>query len=97
AFIKLAATLQSTRVLPLGGLGLLLGIDRFMATGSAVTNVIGNAVAVLAIARWDGAFDREKFRRLLAARTLNAASSAPDLSAHAQSSSSGADAIRHVR
>ena len=68
AFIKLAATLQSMRTLPLGGLGLLLGIDRFMATGSAVTNMIGNAVAVLAIARWDHAFDRTKFRRYLDSR-----------------------------
>jgi aerobic C4-dicarboxylate transport protein len=68
AFIKLAATLQSMRTLPLGGLGLLLGIDRFMATGSAVTNVIGNAVAVLAIARWDNAFDREKFYQYLDSR-----------------------------
>jgi len=68
AFIKLAATLQSTRALPLSGLGLLLGIDRFMATGSAVTNVIGNAVAVLAIAKWDNAFDKVKFQQCLADR-----------------------------
>jgi aerobic C4-dicarboxylate transport protein len=69
AFIKLAATLQSNGGLPLGGLGLLFGIDRFMATGSAVTNMIGNAVAVLAIAKWDDAFDRDKFYRCLAARS----------------------------
>lgn len=68
AFIKLAATLQSMRTLPLGGLGLLLGVDRFMATGSAVTNMIGNTVAVLAIARWDNAFDRAKFYRYLDSR-----------------------------
>jgi aerobic C4-dicarboxylate transport protein len=68
AFIKLAATLQSNPVLPLSGLGLLFGIDRFMATGSALTNMIGNAVAVLAIAKWDGAFDRAKFYSCLAAR-----------------------------
>ena len=68
AFIKLAATLQSTRALPLGGLGLLFGIDRFMATGSSVSNMIGNAVAVFAIARWDGAFDRQKFLRYLGTR-----------------------------
>jgi aerobic C4-dicarboxylate transport protein len=68
AFIKLAATIQSTRALPISGLGLLFGIDRFMATGSAVTNVIGNAVAVLAIAKWDNAFDPVKFQKCLAAR-----------------------------
>jgi len=80
AFIKLAATLQSVRVLPLGGLGLLLGIDRFMATGSAVTNMIGNAVAVLAIARWEKAFDREKFYRYLASKGAEAA--APGEASH---------------
>jgi aerobic C4-dicarboxylate transport protein len=66
AFVKLAATLESTRTLPLGGLGLLLGIDRFMATGSAVTNMIGNAVAVIAIGSWDNAFDRAQFHQALA-------------------------------
>ncbi len=68
AFIKLAATIQSTRALPTSGLGLLFGIDRFMATGSAVTNVIGNAVAVLAISKWDNAFDPVKFQKCLAVR-----------------------------
>lgn len=68
AFIKLAATLQAMRTLPLGGLGLLFGIDRFMATGSSVTNMIGNTVAVLAIARWDNAFDRTKFNQYLTTR-----------------------------
>lgn len=72
AFIKLAATLQSMRTLPLGGLGLLLGVDRFMATGSALTNMIGNTVAVLAIAKWEKAFDRDKFYRFLAAQSADA-------------------------
>jgi len=71
AFIKLAATLESMRTLPLGGLAPLLGIDRFMATGSSVTNMIGNAVAVLAIAKWDHAFDRAKYQRFVESRKLN--------------------------
>ncbi|KXU87259.1 C4-dicarboxylate transporter [Paraburkholderia monticola] len=62
AFIKLAATMESVRVLPLGGLGLLFGIDRLMATATALTNMIGNAVAVLALAKWEGAFDIDTFR-----------------------------------
>lgn len=61
AFIKLAATMESVRALPLGGLGLLFGIDRLMATCTALTNMIGNTVAVLAIARWEHALDTEKF------------------------------------
>jgi aerobic C4-dicarboxylate transport protein len=57
-----------------------LGIDRFMATGSAVTNRIGNAVAVLVIARWEKAFDREKFYRYLASQGAEAA--APGEASH---------------
>jgi aerobic C4-dicarboxylate transport protein len=62
AFIKLAATMESVRALPLGGLGLLFGIDRLMATATALTNMIGNTVAVLALAKWEGAFDIDTFR-----------------------------------
>jgi aerobic C4-dicarboxylate transport protein len=63
AFIKLAATLQSVKSLPLGGLGLLFGIDRMMATATALTNIVGNTMAVFAIARWEGAFDPAAFER----------------------------------
>jgi aerobic C4-dicarboxylate transport protein len=66
AFIKLAATLQSVRVLPLNGLGLLFGIDRLMATCTALTNVVGNTVAVFAIARWENALDTSKLDAYLA-------------------------------
>ncbi|OLL33268.1 C4-dicarboxylate transporter DctA [Burkholderia sp. SRS-W-2-2016] len=62
AFIKLAATMESVRVLPLGGLGLLFGIDRLMATCTALTNMIGNTVAVIALAKWEHAFDADAFR-----------------------------------
>ena len=67
-FIVLAATLETTGKIPVAGLAIIFGIDRFMATGSSVTNVIGNVVAVLAIARWDNAFDRGKFHRFLASK-----------------------------
>ncbi|WP_296262743.1 MULTISPECIES: cation:dicarboxylate symporter family transporter [unclassified Pseudomonas] len=63
AFIKLAATLQSVQTLPLSGLGLLFGIDRIMATATALTNIVGNTIAVFAIARWEGAFNPEDFKR----------------------------------
>ncbi|RYC30277.1 cation:dicarboxylase symporter family transporter [Lichenibacterium minor] len=65
AFIKLAATLQTVRALPLSGLGLLFGIDRLMATCTALTNVVGNTVAVFVVARWEGSFDRAKFDRYM--------------------------------
>ncbi|WP_126243039.1 cation:dicarboxylate symporter family transporter [Burkholderia gladioli] len=63
AFVKLAATLQSVRSLPLAGLGLLFGIDRIMATATALVNVVGNTMAVFAIARWEGLFDTAAFHR----------------------------------
>jgi len=61
AFIKLAATLQTVRTLPLNALGLLFGVDRLMSTCIAATNVVGNTVAVFVIAKWEGAFDRSRF------------------------------------
>lgn len=65
AFVKLAATLQSVRVLPLGGLPLLLSVDRIMAIAIALTNIVGNTVAVLVLAKWERAFDRERFEAFL--------------------------------
>ncbi len=55
-FITLAATLSSMDVLPVAGLALLLGVDRFMSEARAITNLIGNAVATVVIAKWEGAF-----------------------------------------
>jgi aerobic C4-dicarboxylate transport protein len=66
AFIKLAATLQTVRALPLNGLGLLFGIDRLMATCTALTNVVGNTVAVFVVAKWEKAFDPAKFEAYIA-------------------------------
>jgi aerobic C4-dicarboxylate transport protein len=61
AVIKLAATLQSVHVVPLGSLGLLFGIDRVLAIATSTTNVIGNSVAVIVICKWEKLFDRERF------------------------------------
>ncbi|WP_233838300.1 cation:dicarboxylate symporter family transporter [Paraburkholderia sp. ZP32-5] len=62
AFIKLAATMESVKALPLNGLGLLFGIDRPMATATAVTNMIGNAVAVVTLSKVEQGLDTERFR-----------------------------------
>ncbi len=59
----MAATLQSVKTLPLGGLGLLFGVDRIMATIMAITNIIGNTLAVYAVARWENAFDADAFEK----------------------------------
>jgi aerobic C4-dicarboxylate transport protein len=57
-FITLAATLMVVPSVPVAGLALILGIDRFMSEARALTNIIGNGVASIVIARWEGALDR---------------------------------------
>ena len=59
-FITLAATLSSTGTVPVAGLALILGIDRFMSEARAITNLIGNGVATMVVARWEGALDLER-------------------------------------
>ena len=58
-FIVLAATLSAVGNIPVAGLALILGIDRFMSEARAITNVIGNGVATLVIARWTGDLDTQ--------------------------------------
>ena len=59
-FIVLASTLAATRTVPVEGVALLLGVDRFMSEARAITNLIGNGVATLVVARSEGAFDDAK-------------------------------------
>ena len=59
-FITLAATLAVTGTIPVVGIALILGVDRFLSEARAVTNFIGNAVATLVIARWNGDYDVHK-------------------------------------
>ena len=70
-FIVLAATLPLVGNLPVGGLALILGVDRFMSEARALTNVIGNGVASLVIARWTGDLDRDTLARQLQSRPAN--------------------------
>jgi aerobic C4-dicarboxylate transport protein len=67
-FVTLAATLQTTHAIPVAGLSLILGIDRFMSEARALTNLVGNSVATVVVARWEGAFDRERARCVLEGR-----------------------------
>ena len=64
-FIVLASTLASLKVVPVEGLALLLGVDRFMSEARAITNLIGNAVATVVIARSERAFDEVKMREAI--------------------------------
>jgi aerobic C4-dicarboxylate transport protein len=59
-FITLAATISSFDSLPVAGLALLLGVDRFMSEARAITNLIGNGVATIAIGCWEGSVDRDR-------------------------------------
>ena len=52
-FVTLAATLSVVHTIPLAGLALILGVDRFMSEARAITNLIGNAVATIVVSRWE--------------------------------------------
>ncbi len=67
-FITLAATLAVVPSVPVAGMALILGIDRFMSECRALTNFIGNAVATLVVARWEGELDVEQMQAALAAK-----------------------------
>ncbi|HXV01684.1 MAG TPA: C4-dicarboxylate transporter DctA [Caulobacteraceae bacterium] len=65
-FITLALTLSAVGVIPVAAMALILGVDRFLSEGRALTNVIGNGVATLAVARWEGTLDSERLAEELA-------------------------------
>jgi aerobic C4-dicarboxylate transport protein len=64
-FITLAATLSAVGNIPVAGLTLLLGVDRFMSEARAITNLIGNGVACVAVSKWEGELDTERAQRVL--------------------------------
>src|ERR1700675_3841394 len=66
-FITLAATLLVVPSVPVAGLALILGIDRFMSEARALTNIVGNGVATIVIARWEGVVDQPRLAAELAA------------------------------
>lgn len=64
-FIVLAATLSAVGHLPVAGLALILGIDRFMSEARALTNLVGNGVATVVVAKWCNQLDRQQLRNTL--------------------------------
>jgi aerobic C4-dicarboxylate transport protein len=64
-FITLAATLSALGTVPVAGITLLLGVDRFMSEMRSLTNLTGNAVATIVVAQWEGEFDATLARRVL--------------------------------
>ncbi len=69
-FVTLSTTLEATHAIPSSGLSLIIGIDRFMSEGRAITNLIGNGVAVIAVSAWESELDRERAQRVLAGEPL---------------------------
>ncbi len=67
-FITLAATLSVVPSVPVAGMALILGIDRFMSECRALTNFVGNAVATIVVARWEGELDQEQLARVLSGK-----------------------------
>ena len=65
AFVVLAATLSTSGTIPVASVALILGIHRLMSEGLTPTNLIGNAVATIVVAKWEGALDEERLRRVL--------------------------------
>jgi len=72
-FIVLAATLSAVGHVPVAGLALILGIDRFMSEARALTNLIGNGVATIVVAKWTGDLDTARLRTVLDGETAEEA------------------------
>ena len=64
-FITLAATLAVVPTIPVAGLALILGIDRFMSEARALTNFLGNGVATIVVSRWENELDLQKLNQEL--------------------------------
>jgi aerobic C4-dicarboxylate transport protein len=78
-FITLAATLAVVPSIPVAGLALILGIDRFMSESRSITNFIGNGVATIVVARWENELDMERLTRELSGRGAAQPAVAPEV------------------
>jgi aerobic C4-dicarboxylate transport protein len=69
-FIVLAATLSSVGTIPVASIALILGVDRFMSEARALTNLVGNGVATIVVAKWEGELDEARMRQHLEHETV---------------------------
>lgn len=76
-FITLAATMQSLETVPIAALAILLGVDRFMSEARAITNLIGNGIATIVIAKWENACDNDRLQSVLDC-TIDAVAEEPE-------------------
>ena len=81
AFITLTATLASMKTIPVEGMVLILGVDWLMAQARAMTNMVGNGVATIVIAKWENEFDADRARKVLNGEIGEPAEAAPGKSA----------------
>lgn len=79
-FIVLAATISAVGHLPVAGLALILGVDRFMSEARALTNLVGNGVATIVVAKWVKELDEKQLERVLDGRKDNTDGKAPEAS-----------------
>ncbi len=70
-FIVLAATLSVIPGIPVAGLAIIFGIDRFMSLGRAITNLIGNGIATIVVSKWENELDTLKLSQTLSQQTVN--------------------------
>ncbi len=70
AFVVLTATLASLNIIPVASVALILGIDRFMSEGRAITNLISNGIATIAMAKWEGKLDMNQAKAVLAGKKV---------------------------
>jgi aerobic C4-dicarboxylate transport protein len=68
-FIVLAGTIAVVPTIPLAGMAIILGIDKFMSECRALTNIIGNGVATIVVSRWENGLDHAKMDATLSGRT----------------------------
>lgn len=73
AFVMLTSTLIVLPVVPVAGMVLILGIHRFVGTGLAIVNLIGNGIAAIVVSAWDGVLDKEQMRQTLSTQSKNTA------------------------
>ena len=71
SFVVLAATLASLHTIPVASLALILGVYRFISEGGALVNAIGNGVATIVVAKWNGELDQAKLDAALGGKWLN--------------------------
>ena len=71
-FITLAATLSALGTIPVAGIALILGVDRFMSEMRSLVNLVGNGVATIVVARWEGQFDAARAQAVLSGQSVEA-------------------------